>query len=187
MSQSIDVGEQRLSVTARPHTPATPPYATLDDWEQAKAAVHAAGDRMARMIADTLRAMFPTAAYLVLYRGEYDDELHPHSIRDEHGGILWDFPGFPGFEPFPLTIPDGPLRAAWGDKDPQTPGHLAGLVLSLDAFGCGFDTVPNDLPFHGDDPDQCEPCLLLSDRARPGVWDFGRVMRPYSAARPDGA
>jgi len=74
---------------------------------------------LARTIADTLTAMYPSAAYLVLERDEDDpDVLWLHSIRDITGGIvrlrtrLGRLPG----------LTDADLRQAWGELDPQLPG-----------------------------------------------------------------
>lgn len=141
---------------------------------------------LARTIADTLTAMYPSAAYLVLERDEDDaDVLWLHSIRDVTGGILCDF------EPASAALPgltDADLRQAWGELDPQLPGDLLDLVRRMGDVGGCFDFLP-DSAERDDDPGDSGPsllCLLLSDQAEPGLWDWGgeAILRPCSAPRP---
>ncbi|NUK53368.1 hypothetical protein HRW14_24460 [Streptomyces lunaelactis] len=158
---------------------------TVDHFATAEAVALDQARGLARTIADTLTAMYPSAAYLVLERDEDDaDVLWLHSIRDVTGHVLCDF------EP-PSALPeltDAELRLAWGELDPQRPTDLLHLVRRLEDAGGRFDFLP-DSAAREDDPGDSGPsllCLLLCDQAEPGLWDWGgdAILRPYSAPRP---
>ncbi|GAA3372307.1 hypothetical protein GCM10017744_103300 [Streptomyces antimycoticus] len=160
-------------------------HITVDDFAAAQAATLHQAQGLARTIADTLTAMYPTAAYLALERdGDDRDRLWLHSIRDITGRILWDTASS---SPLP-ALADAELRQAWGRMDPCVPSNLGGLINSLAAVGALFDFLP-DAAAHEDDPKDPDPdllCLTLSDQAEPGLWwwDGDALLRPYSAPRP---
>ncbi|MFF4276198.1 hypothetical protein [Streptomyces sp. NPDC001536] len=165
--------------------------ASVGEWESATSAVCGVGNRLARTLADTLRALYPSAAYLVMERDEHNDDLSPHSIRDDQGKILYRFSyEWPrdGYPPYENRLPDTfrLMRAVWDPYDPENPAHVAELIDQLQRFGCLFDHMPHDLPAP-DNPNRREPCLLLSETARPERWEAGGVLRPYSAPRPEQA
>ncbi|MCZ4098094.1 hypothetical protein [Streptomyces sp. H39-C1] len=170
------------------------PYANLAEWDDVRAATHATGQRIAHVIADTLRLQFPAAAYLVMHRCDYSGDLYLDSVRDARSVYVWDFrqEGGPGrsYAPIPSELAQGgSLLAAWGRRDPTNPAHLQFLLQELDWAGCGFDVLPDDLDGAAgtddrwDETNSPELCLLLSDQARPARWDHD-ALRPYSAVRP---
>ncbi|UYQ60656.1 hypothetical protein [Streptomyces peucetius] len=112
---------------------------------------------LARTIADTLPAMYPSAAYLVMERDEDDrDVLWLHSIRDITGHILCDFE--PGSSALP-DLTDTELRQAWGELDPHRPSDLLHLVRRPEDVGGCFDFLP-DSAEREDDPGDSGPSLL---------------------------
>jgi hypothetical protein len=160
-----------------------PMRTTVDHFTTAEKVALDQARGLARTIADTLTAMYPSAAYLVLERDEDEpDLLFFDSIRDVTGRILCDF------EP-PSLLPeltDRELREAWGELDPRTPRNLLNVIRRLSDVGGCFDFLP-DSADHEDDPGDLDLlCLLLSDQAEPGLWDWGgeAILRPYSAPRP---
>lgn len=154
-------------------------------WESAVTKLYNAAQDVARLIANTIRAQFDGAAFLVLNidedMGERDIELFPEDIRDADGVILYDF------ESAVLPAVNAELSRKWGDLNPRDAFNLRWLLRQLYIAGVEFDALPLDLMLdHDPDP---SPCLLLSERARPRVWkqsvhSGGRLMRPYSAVEP---
>lgn len=157
---------------------------TVDHFTTAEEAALDQARGLARTIADTLTAMYPSAAYLVLERDDDDsDVLWLHSIRDVSGGLLCDFASaaLPG-------LADAELRQAWGELDPEQPWNLLHLIRRMEHVGGCFDFLP-DSAERDDDPGDSGPsllCMLLSDQAEPGLWNWGgeKILRPYSAPRP---
>lgn len=160
-----------------PHLPAGPnmtcpqaaPAADIASWNQALRAQRAAAQDVARLVADTLRAQFPQAAYFVLeidYDRDPATDLFPDSIRDAQGQILTDFES-PRLPPLPAT---DPLRARWGSHDPADLFQVRHVLRTLRLSGGAFDDFPEDLRNDNDDEGYI-PCLLLSEQARPERWD----------------
>ncbi|MEU5109609.1 hypothetical protein AB0H07_46500 [Streptomyces sp. NPDC021354] len=91
--------------------------------------------------------------------------------------------------PTPLpALADTKLREAWGTLGPHQPTHLLSIVRRLESIGGYFDFLPESAA-REDDPSDLEPdlvCLLLSDQAEPGLWDWGgaALLRPHSVPRP---
>jgi hypothetical protein len=157
MGGSIDVLERDLrSVTLCPagDGPAPDaPRATIHEWRTARAGVLAEGQQVARLIGDTIRTGLPTAAYLIVQRGEYDQVLYPHSVLDDRHEVLWDLQKHYD-DPLPVDVPaGGPLAARWAPADPYSTDQLARLVQELDAAGCPFEFPPEALTDTCDDPD----------------------------------
>ncbi|MGW2657035.1 hypothetical protein ACWC1D_25685 [Streptomyces sp. NPDC001478] len=162
--------------------------ADVASWTETIRAQRAAARDVARLVADTLRAQFLGAAYLVLcidhYR-ELDTDLFPASIRDAEGTILTDFESA---ELPPLPAGDE-LRALWSGHDPADAFQVRHVLRTLRVSGAAFDDFPEDLRIEGD-ADGYIPCLLLSSQARPEWWEYGdedyreRLLRPYSAPQP---
>ncbi|MEU5436489.1 hypothetical protein AB0G73_24350 [Streptomyces sp. NPDC020719] len=149
----------------------------------------AAAQDIARLIAETLRAQFPAAAYLAMtIEGEREafTQLFPHSVRDAAGGILCDFED----HLLPPVAHSSPLNTAWGKLSPRDPFDLRTVLRLLFHGGGQFDDYPENLRIEGDEPEGVwMPCLLLSDAARPARWEnpdcpTDLVLRPCSAARP---
>ncbi|MET9778606.1 hypothetical protein ABZ023_30880 [Streptomyces sp. NPDC006367] len=141
---------------------------------------------MAHLVADTLRAQFPQAAYLVLWIDPERDlatDLFPSSIRDGEGKILTDFTDADSLPPLPARHP---LRARWGSHDPADAFQIRHVLRTLRVSGAVFDDFPEDLRNEGDGEGEI-PCLLLSPQARPERWETEnedhreRLLRPYSA------
>ncbi|MEU9064973.1 hypothetical protein AB0D13_40635 [Streptomyces sp. NPDC048430] len=155
---------------------------TVDDFTAAEQAARDQARGLARTIADTLTAMYPDAAYLVMHHDE-DEVLWLHGIRDTV--VVCDF------EEAALAAPvaDSELRRAWGDLDPQQPRHLLHLVRRLEDVGGCFDILPDTAYHDSDNGEDGLLCLLLSEQAVPELWDWGgdELLRPYSAPRPDNA
>ncbi|MFI7049063.1 hypothetical protein [Streptosporangium sandarakinum] len=158
-------------------------------WEEATKIHYTRAGELARLIADTLRTQYPSAAYLVLAidddETDRDIELFLHSIRDADGTIIEDFEHSGAL---PID-PDSSLRRAWGKLNPSDPAALLWLLRQLYIAGVQFDGLPEDL-LQEDDTEWPPMCLLLSGQARPHTWAdeeekaqrFGpRLMRPYSA------
>jgi len=157
------------------------PYTTVDQWIEANRGHRAA----ARLIADTLRAQFPGAAYLVLSidpESRISSDLFPESVRDARGKILTDFD-----DHRLLPVPaDSAVSAAWCGTQPCNAFHLRSILRALRVSGGTFDDFPEDLraPHEGD---SFLPCMLLSEQARPERWDSEDAseacdlrLRPYS-------
>lgn len=164
-----------------PNTPAPMAYSTVADLQRITAASRATAHGLALLVADTLRAQYPQAAYLVISR---DDCPHAHieGIRDLQGKVLCDFPG----GRIPAELAQGPLRTAWAPLDPQDAMDLLTLVQRMEGLGGTFDTLPDEAVDEGDS--ESVQCLLLSPSAVPEFWDTGDDrwrLRPYSAPRPD--
>ncbi|MFI6689026.1 hypothetical protein [Streptomyces sp. NPDC050485] len=156
---------------------------TVDHFTTAREAALATARGLARTIADTLTAMYPGAAYLVLRWDQDDDVLWLQSIRNTTGVILCDFDT-------PAELPeltDTDLRQAWGDLDPRQPVNLLALIRLMEDTGGRLDFLPETAE-HEDDPHEGPSlvCILLSEKAEPGLWDWGgtAVLRPYSAPEP---
>ncbi|MDH6629387.1 hypothetical protein M2271_007223 [Streptomyces sp. LBL] len=99
---------------------------------------------MLPLVAYTLHAQFPTAAFLVVTRSADEDdydELSLDSVRDADGGIVWEFAqDGRGTDPLPAVPED--IAALWGSYDPQDPDVLLELLQRVK------DTAPYDfLPF----------------------------------------
>lgn len=163
--------------------PYTDPTAA-EAWQQAEAELVTSAQRLARLIADTLTAMLPEAAYLVLTCDD-GDELELHSLLSAQGFLLWDF--IHHDDPLPALPPDSPLGAQWPD-DPRRATTLLPLLAALRRRGMTFDHLPEQLAV-GDVP-RFAHCLLLSPTARPARWawdcaeaDIQHRLRPYPIAR----
>ncbi|MFD8565153.1 hypothetical protein ACFV1N_48485 [Streptosporangium canum] len=165
-------------------------------WERATKAHYVVAGKLARLIADTIRTQYPSAAYLALEIGDdetdRDMELFLNSIRDADGAIINDFEQS---DALPPIDPDNPLRRAWGALNPSNAVALLWLLRQLYMAGVQFDELPEDLQ-REDDTEWLPMCLLLSGEARPHVREseedkaerFGpRLMRPYGAIRPSAA
>ncbi|MFI6884000.1 hypothetical protein [Streptosporangium canum] len=172
------------------------PADLVAEWERSTKAHYTAAGKLARLIADTLRTQYPSAAYLVLEVGDdetdRDMELFLNRIRDADGAIIKDFEHS---DALPPIDPDNPLRHAWGELNPSNAVALLWLLRQLYMAGVQFDELPEDLQ-REDDTEWLPMCLLLSGEARPHVREseedkaarFGpRLMRPYGAIRPSAA
>ncbi|MFE0063237.1 hypothetical protein [Streptomyces sp. NPDC059003] len=158
---------------------------------QAFAAAEAHLQRQARgitaMVAATLHAQFPTAAFLVLDLFEEqdpdlceeeaaDEALYLDSIRALDGTLVYAFP-FPDDDAqlraatLPV-LPNAVLRRAWGELDPQEPAHLLNLIHRINTtdvlYAASRPLLP-DLPAqaaHPHDPqEQNLLCLPLTPAA----------------------
>lgn len=164
--------------------PSVSRYVTIEEWEESAAAQRTAARGVARLIADTLRAQLPGAAYLVLTSDPEHERatcLFPHSVRDEAGAVLYDFED----HLLPPVEHGTPLSAAWADLSPRDAFDLRFILRCLYTAGAVFDTYPADLRADGDPEEESLPCLLLSPAARPELQyendeDAGqRLLRPY--------
>ncbi|MFE3558381.1 hypothetical protein ACFXKW_26495 [Streptomyces sp. NPDC059193] len=98
-----------------------------------RAAAHAARATLPLLRA-TLLAQFPGAHFLILTRSAEDDELRLDSVRDAHGGVLWDYPwNWRGYQHVQASTP-AQIAALWGDDDPQDPAVVLDLVDRIDRF-----------------------------------------------------
>lgn len=171
-------------------------YVDPIDWRQAQKDQQDDAQGLALLIADTLRAQIPGAAYLVFhvddsYDAETGRDLELHSVRAADGTVLHTFHDL-------LPVPDAgrhrEIARAWRDaRLPRTGQDLAGLMQPMRAAGLVFDDYPEQLhlyghPVLGNDPEHVL-CMLLSDSAHPEQWDlkdvFGpRLLRPYGTPLP---
>ncbi|WP_116211547.1 hypothetical protein [Streptomyces olivoreticuli] len=156
------------------------PRVSVADAQHADAQATAAARGLALMVADTLRAMYADAVYLVFYRDDYDrPELA--GIRDVEGKTVCDLTA----DRIPTALNDDALRAAWGSLDPQNPKDLQHLVALMDSLGGEFDDLPDELGIYGDA--ESTQCLPLSRHATLGGprTPGPRHLRPYGAHHSD--
>ncbi|MEV4741637.1 hypothetical protein [Streptomyces sp. NPDC049555] len=156
------------------------PRTSVADAQDVQARAVAAAQGLALMVADSLRAMYDDAVYLVFYRDDYErPELA--AIRDVEGRTVCDLTG----HRIPVALHDGTLRSAWGDFDPQNPKDLQHLVALMDSLGGEFDDLPEELCAYGDA--EWTQCLPLSPHATfAGPRTGGpRRLRPYGTHRCD--
>ncbi|MFJ5927969.1 hypothetical protein ACIQF6_35780 [Kitasatospora sp. NPDC092948] len=174
----------------------TDPAAThspLADWHAATQTQRELARDVARLIADTLSAMFPGAAYLTMMIDEDADrdwELGLDTVRDGSGAPLLVFDD-------DSDLPElGPeheeLGRRWGSLNHRSPLDLLGVLRDLYNAGAVFDRLPLDLDlddYFGDDDEVV--CMLLSPEGRPYEWELpdpdnwnvgSRRLRPYRAA-----
>ncbi|MFJ6437869.1 hypothetical protein [Streptomyces sp. NPDC091416] len=173
-----------------------PGYVDGPDWRQAQRDQQHDAQGLALLIADTLRAQVPDAAYLVFHVNDsYDTEtgldLEVHSLRAADGTVL-----HPLREPLPLphTGRHREVGHDWlNNRLPRTADDLAALMQPMRAAGLVFDDYPEQFhlyghPDLGNDPEHVL-CMLLSDSAHPEQWDLKRVfgdqlLRPYGTPLP---
>jgi hypothetical protein len=171
-------------------------YADPIDWRRTQEDQQHDAQGLALLIADTLRAQVPGAAYLVFhindsYDAETGRDLELHSVRAADGVALHGFHDpLPGLD----TDRDRELVHAWQDAGlPRTDSDLAALMQPMRAAGLVLDDYPEQLhmyghPVYGNDAEH-SLCMLLSDSAHPEQWDlqevFGpRLLRPYGTPLP---
>ncbi|WP_159399785.1 hypothetical protein [Streptomyces alboflavus] len=166
-------------------------YATPGDWHRAREDQQHDAQGLVLLLADTLRAQLPDAAYLVFHINDsYDTEtgrdLQLHSVRAADGTVLHDFRS-------PLPDLDAErhrgLAFQWRDgRPPRTEGDLGTLMQQLRAAGLILDTYPEQLHLYDHKDYGCDTeqtmCMLLADSAHPEQWDlrdvFGtQLLRPY--------
>ncbi|MEY9839369.1 hypothetical protein [Streptacidiphilus sp. EB103A] len=172
----------RVSLLRDAAEPAPGPLPPLAVHAAAAAIARDTARTVARLIADTLTAMLPTAAYLVLDENHYEIALH--SVLDASGATLRTFTTRPE-APLPPLDPASALRSAWQGEDPGDPQTIASVLLYLLNDGMVLDIVPDDLPDRDAPLDY--PCLLLSPDARPGSMsdlddELHRLLRLYGPA-----
>ncbi|MER5985607.1 hypothetical protein [Streptomyces sp. NPDC001787] len=171
-------------------------YADPITWRRTQEDQQHDAQGLALLIADTLRAQIPDAAYLVFhindsYDAETGRDLELHSIRAADGSILHHF-----HDPLPELDADRhrELIHVWQAAGlPRTRDDLTNLLQPMRAAGLVLDNYPEQFhlyghPFFGNDAEQ-PVCMLLSDSAHPEQWDlldvFGpRLLRPYGTALP---
>ncbi|MFB8236137.1 hypothetical protein ACFC58_06255 [Kitasatospora purpeofusca] len=166
----------------------------ISAWLDTATAQRARARDVAQLIADTLAAQFPGAAYLTLWLDEDTPrgwELFTNAVRDDSGAALFDFD-----EDLPALGPEhAELARRWGNRDYRNGFTLRAVLRELYIAGAVFDRLPEDLEEELDEfgEDDEVLCLLLSSEARPREWqhegpdDWGveaRRLRPYSAADP---
>ncbi|MER6109303.1 hypothetical protein [Streptomyces hirsutus] len=123
---------------------AAPEPGDLTEWVFREVARH-----MVTIVSATLRAQFPTGAYLVLAFGQ--DPVHGRgealrfdSIRDDQGETLWAFPRGPyGFTPFPNPVPDE-IAPHWGSRDARNPGPILSMLRRI-APHLPFESLPKEV------------------------------------------
>ncbi|MFI0912540.1 hypothetical protein [Streptomyces abikoensis] len=134
---------------------------------------------LALMVADTLRAMYQDAAYLVFsWNGDVPALV---ALRDTEGRNVCDLTR----RRIPALLEDGTLRVAWGEFDPQDTEHLEHLIAMMDSLGGEFDDLPEEQRTPGDA--EWTQCLSLSPNA---TFDGSRApgprrLRPYGSHRAD--
>ncbi|MFM9697839.1 hypothetical protein [Streptomyces europaeiscabiei] len=120
----------------------TAPLTPVSTFEDARAKARAAAGAMLPLVAYTLHAQFPAAAFLVVTRSPDEDdydELNLGSVRDADGGIVWDFAeDARGTDPLPAVPED--IAALWGSYNPQNPDIVLEPLQRVE------DTAPFD--FH---------------------------------------
>ncbi|MFC4512156.1 hypothetical protein [Streptomyces ehimensis] len=158
------------------------PRVSVADAQRVEAQAAATVRGLALMVADTLRAMYDDAVYLVFYWDDsHDDRPVLIGIRDVEGKTVCDLTG----DRIPVALNDDALRAAWGDLDPQSPEDLQQLVALMDSLGGEFDDLPEGLCHYRDA--EWTQCLPLSPHATlygprtPGP----RHLRPYGTHGSD--
>ncbi|MET9778622.1 hypothetical protein ABZ023_30960 [Streptomyces sp. NPDC006367] len=121
--------------TARPHvsTADLAPLSVLDD---AETQLRTAAGAALTLIARTLRAQYPTGAYLVLtrptdYEGN-DDDVMLNSIRDAQGKTVCRLNPYRGSTQLP-AVPDD-IGALWGATDPRNPAAVLYLLQRVDSI-----------------------------------------------------
>ncbi|MEU1307747.1 hypothetical protein ABZ419_02460 [Streptomyces cinnamoneus] len=156
------------------------PRISVADAQHVEAQAIATVRGLALMVADTLRAMYDDAVYLVFYRDEYDrPELA--GLRDVEGRTVCDLTG----DRIPAALNDGELRAAWGSLDPQNTKDLQHLIALMDSLGGEFDDLREELCHYGDA--EWTQCLPLSPHATVGGPRTAgpRHLRPYGTHHAD--
>lgn len=136
-------------------TDAPAPATVIAHFERAESALRDHAEQIQRLIADTLAAMFPGAAYLVLLGDEVDGSIHLHSIVDAGGAVLHDFD-----DDRPLPALDPLLRTQWGRHDPSDPDQIEFLLRAARDAGAYLGQLPDHLR----EPRQMRrwsPCLPL--------------------------
>lgn len=136
---------------------------------------------VARLLADTLTACLPDAAYLVLSLDRSHDRHDLDRVLDRTGATVHRFTGHRLVDRLPDLPAGHTLHTAWGGADPTDPLVLIEVVRMLDADGADFDLVP-DLPDVATPAEQ--PCLLLAP-GLPALFPeaprhFPRLLRPYA-------
>ncbi|MFJ1757597.1 hypothetical protein [Kitasatospora sp. NPDC088134] len=176
-----------------PTTDPVETHSALAAWRAVTLAQRELARDIARLIADTLAAMFPGAAYLTMTiddDADPDCELFPDTVRDGSGTVLLAFDD-------DTDLPElGPeheeLDRRWGSFNYRSPLSLRGVLRNLFHAGAVFDRLPLDLDlddYYGDDEEVV--CMLLSPEGRPYEWELpspdnwdvgSRGLRPYCAA-----
>ncbi|MEU5978498.1 hypothetical protein [Streptomyces sp. NPDC047315] len=102
---------------------------------QAITQLHAAAEAMLPLISATLRAQFPTGAYLVLTRPGYDGTGHwplrLHSIRDAQRQAVYDFRTWTDHNTLLPPVPKQ-IVVLWGYADPRDARDIERLVQRVD-------------------------------------------------------
>ncbi|WP_329155766.1 hypothetical protein OIU91_41135 (plasmid) [Streptomyces sp. NBC_01456] len=172
-------------------------YADPIAWRRAQEDQQQDAQGLALLIADTLRAQIPGAAYLVFhindsYEAETGRDLELHSVRGTDGRVLHGFrdDSLPGLG----LDRHRELVHAWRDAGlPRTGADLNALMQPMRAAGLVLDDYPEPLylqghPCYRNDTEHLL-CMLLSDSAHPEQWDlqevFGpQLLRPYGTPLP---
>ncbi len=134
------------------------PVTVVAHFERAESALRDHAEQVRNLIADSLAAMFPGAAYLVLLGDEVDDSIHLHSVVDTDGAVLHDFD-----DDQPLPALDPLLRTQWGRYDPSDPDQVEYLLRTARDAGAYLGQLPEHLRA----PHQrrrWSPCLSLPMR-----------------------
>jgi hypothetical protein len=166
---------------------------TLAAQHAARAQAVTAAHRAARLLADTLTAHLPNAAYLVL--GFDDDSCHnqrliPDRLCDPDGHAIHRFTHTGRLPDRSTGHPlHQQLLTAWRDLDPADPRTLTRIIRALATAGEFADRMPCDLP--GLDPDEDFgdlPVMALVPAARldrPGLAaDLPQLLRPHRPTAP---
>ncbi|MEY9966874.1 hypothetical protein ABIA33_004939 [Streptacidiphilus sp. MAP12-16] len=169
------------SPSITPSPPQWPSRSRLVVARQVEALGQAAAQQVAALIADTVTAVYASAAYLVL-GSSWGRSLWLASMRVAEGTVLHLFDGFPP-KRLPALSAGHPLLAEWGEVDAFDPCQLQHALKQLLDGGMVREVLPGDLPCEaGVDPER-DGEVGLAGADGPSRITFSRACRKSSCPR----